>query len=279
LEHTKFSSREKAILIYQLYARLSVIDNALLYFNTLARGFAEQNGWDWPKWWSDGVGMPAIRAMHAMSLLAEQVVRSQSGQLFFAHLVLPHYPYIYDANCNERDPSVWEPAHDREPLPPNTTQLRAQRYRLYLEQLQCLYEKLDAMFRRWQEAGVFDRAVIIIHGDHGSRIYLHRPEASNRGEMLVSDYADAFSTLLAVKAPGYEPGYDLRWIAIQDFLPEFAIQGRPRQTAQEDSARLASSSDQLPYVFLGAGPGAPMVKQPLPSFGDADRAQNQLGAR
>ena len=48
---------------------------------------------------------------------------------------------------------------------------------------------------------------------------------------------------------------------------------------KESSAHLASSSDQLPYVFLESRPGGAMVKQPLPSFGDADRVVNQLGAR
>jgi hypothetical protein len=279
LEHVKFSTGKKVILIYQLYAGLSVIDNAFSYFNGMVRKFAEQNGWYWPKWWSEGIGMPSIRAMHALSLLAEDVARSQSGQLFFTHLVVPHYPYIYDANCDERDPSAWEPAHEREPLPPNTAQSRARRYPLYFEQIQCLYKKLEAMFRRWQETGVFDRAVIIVHGDHGSRIYLHRPEAANRDEMLVADYADAFSTLLAVKAPGYEPGYDLRWIAIQDLLPDLAIQGRPRQMAPGQSDHPALGSEQLPYVFLEGGSPGRMLKQPLPNFGDASRGAHPRGTQ
>jgi hypothetical protein len=280
LKDTKISLEEKTILIYQLYARLAAIDNGLSYLNAMVRGFAERHGWDWPKWWSDGLSMPALRATHTMSLLAEEVARSRSGQLFFAHLLIPHSPYIYDANCDERDPAEWEPAYDLVPLPPNTTQSRTQRYARHLEQVQCLYTRLDGMFRLWQEAGVFDRAKIIIHGDHGSRIWLHRPVASNREAMQVSDYADAFSTLLAVKAPGYEPGYDLRWIAIQDFLPELATQGRPRQTAQKGSAHPTASSGQRPYVFLeGDDPEEPMVKQPLPAFGVADRVVTQRGAQ
>jgi hypothetical protein len=280
LEDTKISLGAKTILIYRLYARLSAIDNGLSYLNAVVRVFAERHGWDWPEWWSDRLGMSALRATHTMSLLAKEVARSRSGQLFFAHLLMPHSPYIYNANCDERDPADWEPAYDRAPLPPNTTQARTQRYALHLEQVQCLYTRLDGMFRLWQEAGVFDRAKIIIHGDHGSRIWLHRPVASNREAMQVSDYADAFSTLLAIKAPGYEPGYDLRWIAIQDLLPELATQGRPRQIAQEGSAHLRSSSDQRPYVFLeGDDLEEPMVKQPLPGFGVADRVVTQRGAQ
>ena len=102
------------------------------------------------------------------------------------------------------------------------------RYALYFEQVQCTYQKLGEMFDKWQRAGVFEEATIIIQGDHGSRINLNRPQASNVEQMLISDYADSFSTLLAVKGPGHEPGYDLRRIAIQDILPELAVQGQSK---------------------------------------------------
>jgi hypothetical protein len=107
---------------------------------------------------------------------------------------------------------------------------------------------------------------IIIHGDHGSRIYLHEPTRANRSKLLVSDYADAFSTLLAVKAPGVEPGYDLRSISIHDLLPQLAMPSRP--TAQQASARLTSSADEVPFVYLEQEGSLRMVKQPLPRFGD-----------
>jgi hypothetical protein len=278
LETSQFSLDEKTVLIYKLYARLSKINDAFQNFNTRVRGLAEQNGWEWPRWWSEVAGMPPVGAVHTLSLLADAVARSAPGQMFFAHLLLPHNPYIYDGNCNERHPADWDLAHDSEPLPANTMQSRAHRYALYLEQVQCLYKKLGETFERWQEAGVFDHAIIIMHGDHGSRIYLHRPEAPNLEEILVSDYADAYSTLLAVKAPGYEPGYDLRWIAIQDLLPQLVTQGQPRQMAQGEPARLLSGLEPLPYVFLNRdGPRLELVKQPLPTFGDASRVANHFG--
>ena len=30
------------------------------------------------------------------------------------------------------------------------------------------------MFKAWQKAGIFDRLVIVMHGDHGSKIDEHR---------------------------------------------------------------------------------------------------------
>ena len=86
--------------------------------------------------------------------------------------------------------------------------------------------------------------------------------------MLISDYADVFSTLLAVKAPGYEPGYDLQRIAIQDVLPQFAVQGQSKQE-QGEPARQTSSPESAPYVFLARDRLGPMARQPLPSFGTA----------
>ena len=268
LDARQFSLDEKVMLIYKLYRRLSKI-TSLIHFNTRVRRLAEQNGWQWTRAQTEVAGMPPVGAAHTLSLLAEAVARSQPGQLFLAHLLLPHNPYVYDANCDERHPAAWDRAHDKEPLPPNTIQSRAHRYALYFEQVQCLYKKLGETFERWREAGVFDRAIIILHGDHGSRIYLNRPEAPNLQKMLVSDYADAYSTLLAVKAPGYEPGYDLRWIAIQDFLPRLITQGRSRQVGRGEPARLAPGSEP-PYVFLNRdGPRRRLVKQPLPTFEDA----------
>jgi hypothetical protein len=279
IENLKLPPSSKAMLIYQIYTKLSEIDDAFQYLDTLARDFAERNGWNWPGWWPKGVGMGSIRATHTMSLLTEEVAHSRPGQLFFAHLLFPHHPFIYDANCKARDPADWELlAYDPKPLPPNTTQSRRQRYALYLEQVQCLSKRLAKMFGRWEEAGIFDRARIIIQGDHGSRIYLRRPEAPNADEMVISDYADAFSTLLAVSAPGYEPGYDLHWVAIQELLPQLAFKDG-LGLAQEQPARPTPSTGSPPYVFLESNGPGPMVKQPLPSFGDAALVVNQRGAQ
>jgi hypothetical protein len=266
LQYTGFSSYDKAVILYQFYSRLSQINYALHGLNSRARAFAERNGWTWPEWWSAGAGMPAVRALYEMSIVSDAVMQSRPGDFFFAHLLTPHYPYIYDARCNERNQADWESAAEDDPLPPNTMQSRQRRYALYFEQVQCTYKKLGEMFEKWQVAGVFQHATIIIQGDHGSRINLNRPQASKVEQMLISDYADSFSTLLAVKAPGYEPGYDLRPVAIQDVLPQLALQSRPRQMAQGGPARLTPSPESPPYVFLQGDGAGPMKRQPLPDF-------------
>ena len=76
-------------------------------------------------------------------------------------------------------------------------------------------ESSDAMFQAWKRVGIFDRLVIVVHGDHGSKIREHAERELSR-----ADYVDTFSTLFAVRQPGLPAGYDRRVAAIQELLEE-----------------------------------------------------------
>lgn len=130
----------------------------------------------------------------------------------------------------------WEVAAGPGPLP-NDRESRARRYGLYLEQMRCLYRKLYAMFQAWQK--VFDRATIVIHSDHGSRIYQHHLNAYSQPELSEADYIDSFSTLFAVKGSRHPPGYDRRVAPLERLLGE--VVGVPAKDAH---------SDPKPYVCL-----------------------------
>jgi hypothetical protein len=106
---------------------------------------------------------------------------------------------------------------------------------------------------------VFDRAKVIIHGDHGSRLYLTEPTVDNRDELRKSDYVDSFSTLLAVKASGLEPKYDEHIVALQDALAAVA-----HDQPLDELSRRANQ----PYVLLRNLEGSEMIRRPMPDFGD-----------
>ena len=108
--------------------------------------------------------------------------------------------------------------------------------------MRCLYRKLDAMFQEWQKAAILDRMVIIVHGDHGSKIYQRRPSANDQHKLSHADYLDGFSTLFAVKGPRHPPGYDRRVAPIEQLLGE--VVGVP--TGDDDMYA-------EPYVFLRTG--------------------------
>ena len=63
-------------------------------------------------------------------------------------------------------------------------------YREYFKQVQCVYLKLDELFKRMEDAGLFENSVIIIHGDHGSRIMKTEPTIENEQTLSKQDIVD-----------------------------------------------------------------------------------------
>jgi arylsulfatase A-like enzyme len=119
----------------------------------------------------------------------------------FAHLLMPHGPYVFDAGCQLRPGALkWRknsPLYRKE----NTQSSRTLRYHLYFDQVRCTTRRLQELFERMKSAGLFADALIIVHGDHGSRIFRVAPRAKNKDKLARQDLLDGFSTLFAVRSP------------------------------------------------------------------------------
>jgi hypothetical protein len=259
LESADMPLLDKVTLIYRRFADLSALKTAAGPRYEHIREVLRSVGWTLPEWWFEKGRLAPITELELLDDVTADVVRASPGDMFFAHLLIPHFPYGFDAICDLRPVREWELPQNPDPMPPNDSQSRARRYGLYLEQMRCLYRKLDAMFQAWQRAAILDRLVIVLHSDHGSRIYQHSPSANNQDKLTPADYADGFSTLFAVKGPNHPPGYDRRVAAIEQLLGKVVGE----QTGG-DPAR----AEPIPYVFLNTGPAKPMLRQPLPPFGD-----------
>ncbi len=148
-------------------------------------------------------------ALDALGILEEQLQGAGPGQVFFAHIMLPHTPYGLSPDCGfELRPDKWLSNYDRKLIPRfNTPESRALRYPLYLDQLSCLQSRLERMFQILRDKGLWDDCMIILHGDHGARICQWVPDAYADEKVLPTDYLDCFSTLFAVKSPHVAPGY------------------------------------------------------------------------
>lgn len=145
--------------------------------------------------------------------------RQEQKTAYFAHILLPHYSYIFDRECRMRaDVSEW--LKSTKSLFGNTPQSRDRRYRLYFDQVRCTYKKLAALFNAMREDGTFGEATIVVHGDHGSRIALTEPHAAAADGVSDTDLIDAFSVLFAVKTPGAGRGDEGRMISLQDIFAE-----------------------------------------------------------
>jgi len=134
-------------------------------------------------------------------LKTELADRGRRGRYYFTHLMLPHFPYVFDRACRIKPSSEWLSRNVI--LGPDTHATRAQRYRLHVDQALCLQSMLLPLIDRVLNDPNMADAVIILHSDHGSRI------SSTPGERWCAvggteeEYEhDWRASMLAVRVPG-----------------------------------------------------------------------------
>ena len=214
-----------------------------------------------PKWnWEQGTPAP-VGTMPMFDAVADELSKAQRGTFVFAHFLLPHYPYVYNASCEQPRASTFlnRNDYDRANVPGgimNVPDGRADRYRGYFQQMLCAQKKVDALIAAIPPSLRQD-AIIIVQGDHGSRISLVDPTTVAKVEPSASDYADMFSTLFAVRSPSIEHGYDTRVTPITCLL---------RSLAQSDFRSLSSvDSCSSPNIVFFMGSETPQPR-PLVDF-------------
>jgi arylsulfatase A-like enzyme len=89
--------------------------------------------------------------------------------------------------------------------------------------------------------GIFDDTLIIVHGDHGSRIAINSPSFENRESLSDTDLRDNYSTLMAIHSGELEARYSGERRSIQSLFSEI-IMG-------------ISASDETGDVYLRRGRG------------------------
>jgi hypothetical protein len=175
------------------------------------------------------------------------------GTAFFGHLLLPHSPDFLGADCAvSREYSGLEhpPAH----LP--AAEVRGGAYARYLPQVRCLTRQIGGLLDQLEQRGVSD-AVVIVQGDHGSRIGGPLPPLSQ--PLTRQEIADFYATLFAVRAPGITPGVDTSVVAIKDLLDRFSQSGF-------DS--LPAFVEHSPFIYRTDSETSSLrVPLPLPAFG------------
>jgi len=184
-----------------------------LYNDIRERAAPALPAWDWEQ-----TRVSPIASAAALTRLERDLNGARRGQAIVAHLLLPHFPYVYDAGCGSLAPSAWLERNDDRWFPArNTPEGRALRYSMYVDQLACTQRWLVRLLRAIPDH-VRSDAVVVFHGDHGSRITLNpQPPAP----AWKPDAVDVHSTLFAVRSPGVPPGEDARQSAIACLLAEF----------------------------------------------------------
>jgi hypothetical protein len=221
------------------------------------RPLADRRGLDLPAWhWANS----RINAAGAIDLLARMrsdlhELPSLRGNAFIAHLIDPHAPYLVDENCRAHL-DVRERLEPVDEIDASSGSDRRLRYGLYLAQTQCLAHQLRDFFQEVQRVNGLD-AIIVLHGDHGSRIATVDPESGDVSSMTAADFGDLYSAFFAVHAPGIAPGIDTTVIATQSLL-RFLM-----ETAYSSTSVPA---DSAPTVFLPADESGRMRTVRIPPF-------------
>jgi hypothetical protein len=205
LAGTSLSASAKASIIGEIYtSRFTVYDELRDRYESVR---VHAGKWlHLPKWSAKANNIGPIISMDTLERLQRDLAHAQGGDYYFAHLLLPHEPYAFDSACRIRPVSDWLQAYVARvgDQPVNTEESRRLRYSRYVEQLTCLYSRLTAVVNAIPE-GLRADAVIVMQGDHGSRITVREPNVATVDRMTAADFADSFRTLFAVRAPNLQP--------------------------------------------------------------------------
>lgn len=188
------------------------------------------------------------RSALAMDDLGKELSDVRNGNVYFIHLLMPHEPYIFDKECNVKERADWS----NEQVPGT----RMQRHANYQAQLQCTHRLLAKMFDALESSPSGKDAVVIIHGDHGSRIVAQRPTVENPSPSA-HDFAMTYSTLFAVRANGVEGGLVPGRASIDELLHKFSM---------SNFAAAPSVGEGNGEVILATTDWIPKQRIPLPEY-------------
>jgi len=258
------SIRERVQLVFSAYLNLSKIYQRGRDYYQSFRNAMIPYGVSLPSATWDRHAVTALPYLFTLDDLWENIVDLPEGNAVFAHVLLPHYPYVANSDCtikgsiNEWKYSslLFTPHYPfREGLH-NTEDSRKTHYQEYFKQVQCTYMKLDQLFEKMEHAGIFENAVIAIHGDHGSRIVKREPTIENEHELSREDIVDAYSTLFAVKFPKQAGYYDTQPLPIEFLLQEKVVKPLLREKG--------AVPPPDPFVFLRSEDQKILDLKPIP---------------
>jgi hypothetical protein len=180
--------------------------------------------------------------------LTRRVSNARPGNVYFAHLLLPHYPYALDENCRLLNWRDWEK--------PFAGRNLTKRQHAYYAQVRCTTRKIDTLLKALDHSPAGKNTVVIIHGDHGSRITEVKPTDASIGKFSESDVIATYSTLFAVRAPQIRPAYSSERLPISMLLKDFA--------ASRFTSAPSPSARPTPTVHLDGPNGVPGQRVALP---------------
>jgi hypothetical protein len=175
-------------------------------------------------------------------------IKLQPGNAYFAHVLLPHAPTIFREDCSiDYDSESWTRWPHSGGKVSNSTESRLSRHAKIVPQIRCALKLLDDFFKELKASGLYDRATIIVHGDHGTSAFQTRPSAYTMEQLDDLDLREAFSTLFAVKLPGGTSRIDEEIVSLNVLMARTAGEVTGMSA---DGLGAAVTHEEEPFVYL-----------------------------
>jgi hypothetical protein len=139
----------------------------------------------------------SLAGLRAMDHFVDDLKQARTGNAYLIHALMPHYPYLTARDCAVKPVAQWRRRQESRSL--------AEREGAYYDQLHCAARLVDRAVAALRESPAGSNAIIIVHGDHGSRIVNQDPVEERRGKITKDEMISSFSTLFAVRLPGQQP--------------------------------------------------------------------------
>jgi hypothetical protein len=184
------------------------------------------------------------------------VTQVPRGTHVFAHLLVPHAPYLLSESCVVG--GAYDVGYFLKERYPDAEQREAARrtfFESYFSQVRCVVSKLDELMQAIEAEPVFADATIVIHGDHGSRIssgYL-------ADDLSPRDFVDNYAAFFATRGPSVPPGVDCSFLSLPEAFRR-AVRGE---------ASSPPVDGPLPVLVESGSGTAVFVEVPMPVFGCA----------
>ncbi|MEM7172050.1 MAG: sulfatase-like hydrolase/transferase [Pseudomonadota bacterium] len=233
-----------------------------------------------PRWDDRQFIYYSLEGPEVFDRLNRQIMNAGPGQFHFAHILLPHAPYFLTEDCQVKpDTADWTSRRlgHSDLYSAGTLAYRVEATRSYMMQVQCVRMQLERVFFSLKRAGLWDDTIVLIQGDHGSRITLRDPVDSIYSPSH-NDLVASYSSMFAIKVPGRDGGYDGHGVPMQNlFSPLILGREAPADLGVvflEDPGNL----DRRRFDFNFGEPGMPNLQPALtPDFSIA--AERPNGAR
>ena len=195
--------------------------------------------------------------------IGEFAASAPRGSHIFAHLLVPHAPYLLQEDCSIS--GRYETGYylaDRF-TGAEREERRSEYFTAYLKQVQCVLRHLDMLLADVSQSDNYSDAIIVIHGDHGSRI----SSGNILEEYVPRDLVDNYGTFFAAKTPLIPQGTSCEFLSLSDAF---------RRVVQAPNSEERGGHDRLPVLVISREAGGAKIAVPMVLFGCAVTTASEL---